>query len=73
MSNDITKRLEKARENIAIFAGIAAAMSVSAILMYAGTHLSAGTYLATGLAGVFVGLMLSSAKRAQYVEGKVAA
>ncbi|MGH9993500.1 MAG: hypothetical protein ACREBU_02225 [Nitrososphaera sp.] len=72
MSNEITKRLKKARENIAIFAGMAAAMSVSAVLMYAGTELSPGTYLATGLAGVFIGLMLASAKRVQQLEGRIA-
>ena len=73
MSNDISKRLKKARENIAIFSATAAAMSVSAILMYAGTELSPGTYLATGLAAMFVALMLASAKRLQYLEGRLAA
>jgi len=73
MSNDISKRVHKARENIVIFSATAVAMSVSAILMYAATQLSPGTYMATGLAATFAALMLASAKRVQYLEGKSAA
>jgi hypothetical protein len=73
MSNDISKRVNKARENIVIFSATAVAMSVSAILMYAGTQLSPGTYMATGLAATFVALMLASAKRVKHLEERLAA
>ena len=73
MSTEISKRLKKAHENVVIFSATAAAMSVAAIMMYAASHLSPGTYLATGLAATFVALMLASAKRVQYLEGRLAA
>src|SRR5437870_5573945 len=72
MSNqsDLQRRLKKANGNIGVFLGSTVAMSLTTIFMWTTTGLSAGTYLAASLSGLFVGLLLASRQRVKTLESR---